>query len=77
MYMLCIEIIRAATLSAQLAGASGNFVSRITTFFRASIDFLKENFEKNEIFKIFDFVKFLASGTQSSSQVLPQLEAID
>ena len=64
-------------LAAQLVGASGNFFSRITTFFRASIDFLKENFEKNEIFKIFDFVKFLASGVQPSSLFSPQLEAID
>ena len=53
------------------------FFSRITTFFRASIDFLKENFEKNEIFKILDFVKFLASGVQPSREVLPQLQAID
>ena len=50
---------------------------RITNFFRAPIDFLKENFEKNKIFKIFDFVKFLASGVQPSREVSPQLEAID
>ena len=53
------------------------FISRINTFFGTSIDFLSENFEKIEIFKIFDFVKFLASGVQSSSQVSPQLKPID
>ena len=66
----CIEINRAAALfprAGKLSRPSGNFYSRINTFFRTSIDFLIENFQKIEIFKIFNFVKFFASGAQSSS----------
>ena len=63
--------------SAQLAGASGNFFSRINTFFLTFIVFLKKKLKKSTFSKIFDFINFLASGVQSSCQVLPQLEAID
>ena len=37
--------------------------------FRTSIDCLKENFEKIEIFKIFNFVKFVAR--QQNYQAMP------